>query len=732
MLNRRVISPKGWPRVKAPGQTTYMKSLLLSAVLLLFPAILPAITQIDLNQSWFFRVDPAASGESAGWQKQLPAEAAPISVPHTWNIGKYDDYEGIAWYFRTFEIPAELSRKHIELHFNGTFYSSRVWLNGVEIGRHEGGYTAYYFDISAHLQPTNYLAVEIDNRPSASTIPGLALRLRSSNNVWYDWWHYGGIVRDVFLTVNEALLIRRQHIRSEISDSNATLHDMVFLENNSRQNAAVVLRLAAVDPGGQTAAETSETFSLPPGVLNKSVSLKLANIHRWSIDQPNLYRLSAKLESGGKVLDIRQDTFGLRQIEIRDRHLLLNGERVRLSGMTRHEESPWEGLAETPGTMRYDYDDMKALQVTLTRPVHYPQNSYIFDYADRNGILFIPEIPVWQFSEKQLSDPKVVALAKQQMREMIEQNANHPGIFAWSVSNESEMSTPGGRAYFHALRDMIREIDPDRFVSFADDSLPAVDRAEDAAAQDADFLMMNQYFGSWAGPKSGLVPALDKINRVFPGKMLIISEFGTPSIFAADSVAGDQLRVETIREQMAEFARRDWIAGAIFWCYQDYKSHRNLWPGVQKGYVDIGVVDEYRQRRPSYQAWKDANAPATLAAEWNEWAYKIPNGFTIAVTPKSEKELPSYPLHDYLLRWEARDERGTLLASGEKRFPLLNSVETISGQLPENLASRKLALHVQLLRPTGFAAAEGTFEWRHEEDGGQTIPEMKGIVVPKE
>jgi len=709
-----------------------MKQLFWCAVLLLFPSILPAVTQLDLNQNWSFRIDATASGESSGWQRQLPAEVIPVSVPHTWNIGKYDDYEGIAWYFRTFEIPVELSRKHIELHFNGTFYSARVWLNGIEIGRHEGGYTAYYFDISAHLRPTNYLAVQIDNRPSASTIPGLAMRLRSSNNVWYDWWHYGGIVRDVYLTINEPLLIRRQQIRSEISESNATLQDKVFLENNSRQNAAVVLHLVALDPEGQPAAQTSETFSLPPGASNQSVSLKLANIRRWSIDQPNLYRLSVNLESGGRVLDTRQDTFGLRQIETRDRHLLINGERVRLSGMTRHEESPWEGLAETPGTMRYDYDDMKALQVTLTRPVHYPQNSYIFDFADRNGILFIPEIPVWQFSEKQLSDPKVLALAKQQMREMIEQNANHPSIFAWSVSNESEMSTPGGRAYFHALRDMIREIDPDRFVSFADDSLPAVDRAEEAAAKDADFLMMNQYYGSWAGPKSGLVPALDKINRLFPDKMLIISEFGTPAIFAADSVAGDQLRVETIHEQMAEFARHDWIAGAIFWCYQDYKSHRNLWPGVQEGYVDIGVVDEYRQRRPSYQAWKDVNAPATLAADWNEWAYKVPSAFTITVTPKSEKELPSYPLHDYLLRWEVRDEHDTLIANGEKKFPLLDHAETIDAQLPTTLTARKLTLHVQLLRPTGFTAAEGSFEWRHEEDGGQTIPEMKGIVVPKE
>ena len=327
---------------------TYMKRLLLSASLLLFPAILPAATQIDLNQNWSFRVDPAARGESLGWQKQFPPEAEPVRLPHTWNIGKYDDYEGVAWYFRTFEVPPELSRKHVELHFDGTFYSARIWLNGVEIGRHEGGYTAYYFDISAHLLPANYLAVEIDNRPSPSTIPGLAMRLLSSSNVWYDWWHYGGIVRDVFLTIHEPVLIRRQHIRTEINGSGATLQDKVFLENNSKQSASVVLRLAALDPEGKTAAETSETFSISPGASSRTLSLKLSSIRRWSIDQPNLYRLSLKLEAGGKTIDIREDNFGLRQIEIRDRHLLINGERVRLSGMTRHEcEEPQISLRIT-------------------------------------------------------------------------------------------------------------------------------------------------------------------------------------------------------------------------------------------------------------------------------------------------------------------------------------------------------------------------------------------------
>src|SRR6202021_3754160 len=131
----------------------------------------------------------------------------------------------------------------------------------------------------------------------------------------------------------------------------------------------------------------------------------------------------------------------------------------------------WESLGGTLGHMGYYDGDLKTLQVTLTRPVHYPQNPFILDYADRHGILLIPEIPVWQFSEAQMRDPKVICLSKQQIREMIEQAGNHPSIFAWSGCNESDAETPGGIAYFRAMRDFIRRIDPGRFVSYADDNL---------------------------------------------------------------------------------------------------------------------------------------------------------------------------------------------------------------------------------------------------------------------
>jgi beta-glucuronidase len=702
-----------------------MKSIVLGAVILLaFSGQVLASTRLDLNSDWQFRTDPDQKGQSAGWQKQSPSGTATVNIPHTWNLGRHDGYLGKAWYFRTFEMPMQSPDLHVELHFGATFYSSRVWLNGVEIGTHEGGYTAYSFDITPHLQQTNYLAVELDNRIGAATIPGFANR--GKDDSWYDWWDYGGIVRDVWLTLGNPIQIRRQQIRNHIDRDGVVVQDHIFLENNLKETAKLSILATAFGPDNQPAAHQSQSFTLTPGETDATISLKLANPKLWTIDSPSIYRMVVQVTSvNGKELDEQSDTFGVREIEIRDRHLLVNGERVRLTGVTRHEESMGEGLAETSGTMRTDYDDMKALQVTLTRPVHYPQNPFILDYADRHGILLIPEIPVWQFSEAQMQDPKVLALAKQQMREMVEEAGNHPSIFAWSVCNESATGTPGGIAYFRAMRDFLHSIDPDRFVSYADDKLPTLKRAEDSAANDADFLMMNQYFGSWHGPESALSSSLDKVDRMFPNKLMIISEFGLPGIFAKNPEDADRMRIKIIQDQMPELARRDWIAGAILWCYQDYKSRINQRPGWKEGYVDHGLVDEYRQRKPSYYVWKDLNAPAVIDAQWSQAAAGPPSKYTVTVTPNRKTDLPSYPLHNYRLAWELCDENGKLLASGEKQLADLSDVQTVSENVGDQSAAKALKLHLTLLRPTGAVAAEKMMDWH----SGQAIGAVVGTTA---
>jgi beta-glucuronidase len=704
LQNKSVLVTGGWARKRRP-----MRVLGLAALGMLFAFPAPASIRTDLNRDWQFRADPTGSGEASGWSSSVPADTESITVPHTWNVGRLHDYLGVGWYFRRFEMPSYAPGTHVELHFGATFYRARVWLNGIELGTHEGGFTSYSFDITRTLRGTNVLAVRIDNRPGIATIPGFGTR--ESPEAPYDWWTYGGLVRDVWLTTTGPAWVRRQSIRTEQSADGAVIHDRIFLASALARSAPITVHATAFGPDNQVQASATRVMTLAAGAADMPVSLKLARPTLWSIDHPNLYRMVVELrDRNNEVLDEDSATFGVRTIQIRDRRLYINGERVRLTGIARHEDSPWEGLAETPGTMRHDYDDMKALHTTLSRPVHYPQNPFILDYADRHGILLIPEIPVWQFDEAQLSDPRVIALARQQMQEMIEQAGNHPSIFGWSVANESATGTPGGIVYFRALRDMIHTLDPGRPISFADDNLPKLERADQSAAADADFLMMNQYFGSWHGPASALVPALDKVNRLFPDKMVIISEMGYAGIFAKGPVEADQARVRTMQEQMPILAARDWIAGAILWCYQDYKSPRNLWPGETEGYVEHGLVDEARQRKPSYDVWKTLNVPAKMTARWVGAIDRMPTGFAMTVTPNTASDLPFHPLHDYRLVWKVVDVKGKSLSQGERLLAELTDTAQVAGSVVAAPAQR-VRLIATLQSPTGWVAAQATLEW---------------------
>jgi hypothetical protein len=290
------------------------------------------------------------------------------------------------------------------------------------------------------------------------------------------------------------------------------------------------------------------------------------------------------------------------------------------------------------------------------------------------------------------------------MRELIEQYGNHPSVFAWSVFNESAAGSPGGIRFFRTMREFIKSIDPQRPVTMADDNLPKLTRAQDSAANDADFLMMNQYFGAWHGPREALGPALDKVDRLFPGKMVIISELGFPGIFAKNPTEADAMRVSILREQLPLLAQRDWIAGAILWCYQDYKSRRYFWPGQEQAYLEHGIVDPDRQRKPSYFAWRELNEPAHLEIAWSPGREGAPAGFAVELTPKAATELPYLPLRGYRLTWQLVGAENRAFDSGDA------AVNDATVSITRPVAARKpqepLRLLVKLLRPDGTLAME--------------------------
>jgi beta-glucuronidase len=172
---------------------------------------IPPVSQ-SLSDEWRFAIDPSATGQAAGWFEPRFDDASwtAVTVPHTWNVMPHNaDYSGLAWYRHRFVVPAVAQDAHLRLRFEAVFYLARVWLNGIYLGAHEGGYTPFEFDVSEIIKPgaVNLIAVQVDNMRATNRIPA---------TLWpgwsFDWWNYGGIVRDVWFDLSSRAFITHQRI----------------------------------------------------------------------------------------------------------------------------------------------------------------------------------------------------------------------------------------------------------------------------------------------------------------------------------------------------------------------------------------------------------------------------------------------------------------------------------------------------------------------------------------
>jgi beta-galactosidase/beta-glucuronidase len=703
-----------------------------------FLAVPPS--SIPLSGEWRFAVDPDGVGEAQGWAEPGFDDSGwtTVTVPHTWNVmPDCAEYEGVAWYRRTFTLPDEAENAHLRLRFEAVFYRARVWLNGEYLGEHEGGYTPFEFDVSEIARPDqeNVIAVQVDNLRATDRIPAIL-----SPNWSFDWWNYGGIVRDVSLHLSSRAFIARQQIVAvphlvAIDEAEAAMITATVTINNAFTEPLEGTLTADVldDAAGLSVLDTLPTspVSLSPG---QSIAVELTAVitapKLWHFDHPHLYRWSAALVTAdGQTLHTDEDTFGVRLVELKDAQFHLNGEPVRLVGFTRHADSPEHGLAETVTVMAADYDDLKRLNMVFSRPVHYPQSEFILDYCDRNGILLIPEVPAWQLTAAQMVDPYMRELEQQQLREMIAANFNHPSVWAWSIGNEIESETPSGHEFVRDMIAFVKSLDPTRPVGFASNRLER--RPKGDATDLADFVMMNQYFGTWVGPKEGLERALDWIHQTWPDKVVIISEYGfephwnarwgppsdsldperyyfIPEDMPSDSEEADVQRRQVIVEQMEMFRSKPFVAGAIFWTYQDYRT--------PSGFM-MGVVDAARNRRGSWWVLREEYSPVLIDTVTFSPASGDRRSATVSLHTRGpvEVDMPAYTLRGYSLHWTVTSPEGDeTFSEGNLPLPTLAPAATWSDQVEWDVPDESHVLTVSIVRPMGFSAIERSYNSQGE------------------
>ena len=653
---------------------------------------------IPLRDGWEFRLDPSgATKVSDSLDHANDWEA--VHVPHTWqSLGRTPDYVGVAWYRIRFEAPASWDSQHLRVEFEAVNHTATVFLNGRAIGEHTGkGCTAFILDLSKDLTfgQENTLLVRVDNRPNDRMLP---------RNKSYDWTDDGGIIRPVNLLVTPRTFIEsividavpdlasgsaeirvRATVRTATSQTQRTnVHAIIRRDGGSDEVLHVGPVNVALEPGRE------QLVDLGPATLQ--------NAALWHFDTPHLYEALVELNSPSGIHEVIEQ-FGIRKFEVGGSAFYLNGEKVSLIGVERMAGShPEMGFAETTEWIDSNHRDMKELNCVFTR-VHWPQDRRVLDFCDRHGILMQEEVPAWgPETFAKTSDDVQHALEQnglEQLREMIRRDRNHPCIVAWGLCNEVDGKNPRSQRFARAISAEARRLDPSRLQTYASHTLGS-DPGSDMAGE-FDFISTNEYYGSWTpGGPDDVEAHLDRIRKAFPGKPIVVSEYGwcecQPKI-----IPGDDKRVEIINSHTEVFRKFPELAGAIYFDYNDYRTLvGDKGAGAMRQRVH-GVVDLYGARKPSFEALRLQSSPIEKAVlrESADGQFK----FEI----RMRQQVPGYALRGCSLRWLVYGYDDLPMDGGKTPLPsLLPGSSEIYEIKPSITGIRKIV--VDVLRPTGFSA----------------------------
>jgi len=397
--------------------------------------------------------------------------------------------------------------------------------------------------------------------------------------------------------------------------------------------------------------------------------------------------------------------FGVRKFEIRDSAFYLNGERVRLMGVERMAGSnPQFGMAEPGEWIQHDHDDMKHLNCVFTR-VHWPQDKRVLDYCDCHGILMQTEVPAWgsdTFAGMAIQpDEDILENGLEQLREMIARDRNHPSVVAWGLCNEVNGQNPPAYQFAKRMLEEAKRLDPGRPCTYASNSL--ADTPQRDAAGLMDFIETNEYYGTWApGTADDAARHLDSLHVAFPGKPIVVSEYGYCAC-TPDRPEGDNERMEILRTHQKAIRSRDFVAGAIFFCYNDYRTHvGDRGSGSCRQRVH-GVVDIRGARKPSYELLRSESSPI-------ESLTLKPLVHRFEVQIKVRRDFPLYTLKGYKLRGIFFGQGNIPVEQTEVTLPHLTPGSETRWEFAFSVSESPVRVSIDVLRPTGFSARSQHWE----------------------
>ncbi len=466
-------NPHMFGQNKLPGRATAMSYPDLAMAIRCDRSASPFFLSLNGEWDFFYSTDPDAVVENptaAQWDR--------IEVPGNWTLQGYDRpiYTNVKMpfapaeppfvpaenptglYQRTFALPADWDGRQVFICFEGVESAFYLWANGQKVGYSQDSRLPAEFDLTPYLQPgPNTLTVAVIRWSDGSYLED------------QDHWRMAGIYRDVYLYATPRVHIWDVFARPELDNDykNGTLKVQARVNSHDPNEFAgeYTVEMQLYDAAGQA------VFAHPIGaavqasqwqVVQANLEAPVKSPRLWSAEQPNLYTLVIALKNaGGKAVEYQSFKVGFRRIELRGREFLINGQRVYLRGVNRHEHEDRRGKAVTLASMIADIKLMKQFNINTVRTCHYPNDPRWYDLCDQYGIYVIDEANIEAHANynRLVHEPAWMTAFVDRGTRMVLRDKNHPSIIFWSLGNES-----GYGPNHDAIAGWIRGYDPSRLL----------------------------------------------------------------------------------------------------------------------------------------------------------------------------------------------------------------------------------------------------------------------------
>jgi beta-glucuronidase len=556
----------------------------------LFPQENPNRSISDLSGIWEFKKDPENIGIKNQWFNGL-TETRSIAVPGSWNEQFTDsrDYLDAVWYQTEAFVPENWSDEEVWIRFGSVNYHATVWVNGQQLGIHEGGHLPFAFDISKVTKTgeKNTIVVRVENELKPSRVPtgdvpnGFFSNYPKSN---FDFFPYAGINRKVWLYTLPK--------KGKISDITVKTN----FEKTTGKVTVAIKKVGAVKSGEVilTGDKNSITKSFKFSKGKATVEIDVPQVNLWSIENPFLYDLKVVIKDNDTPLDQYQLPVGIRTVAVNEKTILLNGEPVFLKGFGKHEDFPIFGRGVANPVIVKDYALLKWIGANSYRTSHYPYDEEYYRMADREGILIIDEIPaVGLFFHGDKNDvAERQRMCKQYLEELYYRDKNHPSVIMWCVANEpfpekinfsiegGEPTDPDSIVAFQELFDLIRSLDNTRLTT-----LVGVMGGPLEWIGLADVICINRYWG-WYAQSGEIAKGAAVLNQEIEGlysafkKPIIVSEFGVdtyPGMHAEQpEMFTEEYQKEFIKAYLDVADSKEYVTGMHIWAFADFKTTQGI------------------------------------------------------------------------------------------------------------------------------------------------------------